>query len=165
MMSDTIGGKSLAALVGRGGVYHGVSGAGPREILGTITGLLPAFPFLEKDVLLRAMLEREALMSTAIGRGIALPHPRTPLLKNEEDAFVAIAFPERLLDWNAPDGSGVDTIFLIVSSSAKQHLGTLSKIHFLCQEEKIYSLIKARAPKEAILAAIENAEAAWAEST
>ena len=102
-------------------------------------------------------------MSTAIGKGIALPHPRIPLLEKAEEAFVAISFPVQPLDWNTPDGSKVHTIFLIVSSSAKQHLSTLSKINFLCQQEKVYSLIKAQASKEAIITAIGEAETAWAE--
>jgi PTS system nitrogen regulatory IIA component len=165
MTANTTGEKTLAALVERGGVYHRVSGANPGEILSAITGLLPAVPPLKKEALLRAMLEREALMSTGIGKGIALPHPRTPLLDNGEEPFVAIAFPSRPLDWNTPDGSKVQAIFLIVSSSAKQHLSTLSKIHFLCQQEKFYSLITAQASKDAIITAIREAETAWAESS
>jgi PTS system nitrogen regulatory IIA component len=165
MTANTTNEKNLAALIERGGVYHQVFGAYPREILGTITGLLPAVPPLKKDALLQAMLEREALMSTGIGKGIALPHPRVPLLEKAEDAFVAVAFPVQPLAWNTPDGSMVHTIFLIGSSSAKQHLSTLSKIHFLCQQEKFYSLIKEQASKESIIAAVEEAETAWAKSS
>ena len=155
--------KSLAALIEQGGVYHQVSGAYPREILAAIINLLPAGPSLDKEALLRAVLERETLMSTAIGKGIALPHPRTPLLGEGEAPFVAIAFPVQPLEWNTPDGSRVHAIFLIVSSSAKQHLNTLSKINFLCHQEQFHSLITARASKEQIIAAIREAEAAWAE--
>jgi len=84
------------------------------------------------------------------------------MLEEGEEPFVAIAFPVWPLDWNTPDGSKVHTIFLIVSKSAKQHLGVLSKINFLCQEEKFYSLIKSQAPKEEIIAAIRRAETEWA---
>lgn len=155
--------QSLAALIERGGVYHKVSGSYPEEMLSRLIGLLPDFPALKKEALLRAVLEREALMSTAIGRGIALPHPRIPILG--EEPFVAIAFPVQTIDWGAPDGSGTHTIFLIVSSSAKQHLSTLSKINFLCQEGKFYSLIEARSSKEEIAAAIREAETAWTEAS
>jgi PTS system nitrogen regulatory IIA component len=110
-------------------------------------------------------------MSTGIGRGIALPHPRNPLIGEAALTtplplvaalpLVAIAFPAQPVDWNTPDGSRVHTVFLIISTSAKQHLGVLSKINFLCQQEKFVSLIKTRAPKEKIIAAIRKAEAAW----
>ncbi|MDR2435361.1 MAG: PTS sugar transporter subunit IIA [Treponema sp.] len=156
--------RSLAALIERGGVYHKVSGSHPEETLSELIGLLPDFPSLKKEALLRAVLEREALMSTAIGRGIALPHPRIPILE-EKEPFVAIAFPVQPVDWSAPDGGNIHTIFLIVSSSAKQHLKALSKINFLCQQEKFYSLIEARSSKKEIAAAIRDAEAAWAETS
>jgi PTS system nitrogen regulatory IIA component len=109
------------------------------------------------------------LMPTGMGRGIALPHPRNPILgENGSPAFsplVAAAFPVQPLDWNTQDGSKVHTVFLIVSSSTKQHLNTLSKINFLCQQEKFHSLIKARSPQEKIVAAIREAEASWVEAT
>ena len=161
-MNNTVNRESLADIVERGGVYRNVSGSYPGEILANITNLLPAFPFLKPEALLRAVLEREALMTTGIGKGIALPHPRTPMLEEGENPFVAIAFPLWPLDWNTPDGSKVHTIFLIVSKSAKQHLGVLSKINFLCHDEKFYSLIKSRAPNEEIIAAIRKAETEWA---
>ena len=159
--------ESLAELVTRGGVYHGVSGNYPQEILSNMINLLPVLACFKtetlqrKAALLQAVLEREALITTGIGRGIALPHPRTPLLGEGEDPFVAIAFPVQPLDWNTLDSSKVHTIFLIVSESAKQHLGVLSKINFLCQKEKFYSLIKTQAPKEKIIAAIRDAETEW----
>jgi PTS system nitrogen regulatory IIA component len=158
---------SLAELVERGGVYYNVFGANPKELLATAIGLLPPSSIDPQD-LYREILEREALVSTAIGRGIALPHPRNPMSKEgvssgEGEPFVTIIFPVQPLDWNAPDGAKVHTVILIVSSSAKQHLDTLSKINFLCKQEKFYSLIKARFPEEQIVAAIREAETKWKE--
>jgi PTS system nitrogen regulatory IIA component len=153
---------NLASLVERGGVYYNVFGTNPKELLAAAIGLLPPLPSVNPQDLYREILEREALVSTGMGRGIALPHPRNLILK-EGEPFVTIIFPVQPLDWNAPDGSKVHTVFLIVSSSAKQHLDTLSKINFLCKQEKFYSLIKARFPEEQIIAAIREAETKWKE--
>ncbi|MCL2067910.1 MAG: PTS sugar transporter subunit IIA [Treponema sp.] len=153
---------NLAELVARGGVYHGVTGSYPSTVLTNVINLLPAFPSFKAETLLQAVLEREALMPTGIGRGVALPHPRTPLLKETDSPFVAINFPAEPLDWNTPDGSKVHTIFLIVSISSKQHLNVLSRINFLCQQEYFRTLIKSQAPKETIITAIREAEASWA---
>jgi PTS system nitrogen regulatory IIA component len=152
---------SLARLIERGGVYHKIPGNQPREILANLVGLLPACPGLDPVILLTAVLEREALMSTGIGKGIALPHPRTPLLKENDEPFVALAFLDKNVDWNTPDSSSVQTAFLIVSSSAKQHLNTLSKIHFLCQQENFITLIKTHASKDKIIATIQHEEKSW----
>jgi len=155
---------SLADLIERGGIHYRVPGASPKEVITEALGLLPADTGLDSSGLLREILEREALMSTGIGRGIALPHPRNPPLGETGKPLVALAFPALPLDWNTPDGSKVDTVFLIVSSSAKQHLGALSKITFLCQQEKFIKLIKKQASKKAIIAAIRKAETAWAKA-
>ena len=160
---------SLAVLIDRGGVHYNVPGAGQTELLTNAISLLPPIPALDPGNLLREILEREALVSTGIGKGIALPHPRSPILAPSGEGanrgpLVALIFPARPLGWNTPDGSKVHTLFLIVSSSAKQHLGALSKINFLCQQEKFYSLIEARSPKETIIAAIGEAETTWSRS-
>ena len=155
-------GHGLAELVKLGGVHHDVSGASMKELVSAAINLLPPVPALDRENLYREILEREALISTGVGRGIALPHPRNPMLAEGDSPMVAIAFPVRPLDWNTQDGSKVHTVFLIISSSVKQHLGTLSKISFLCQKEKFYSLIERRAPREEIIAAIGEAEADWA---
>ena len=152
---------SLASLIERGGIHHNISGSTPKELLVGAIEVLPPVPSLDPHELYREILEREALMSTGVGRGIALPHPRNPML-GSDDPLVAIIFPVQPLDWNTHDGSKVHTVFLIVSSSAKQHLNTLSKINFLCQQEKFNSLIKAHSSKEDIIAAIRDAEAGWA---
>jgi PTS system nitrogen regulatory IIA component len=150
---------NLSALLERGGIYYNIPGAKPREILACLTEALPDLPALDKTELLKAVLERETLMSTALGRGIALPHPRSPVPGGKP--FMAIAFPTLPVDWKALDGKEVDTVILIVSASSKQHLNTLSKINFLCQQEKIYSLLEERAAPEEIITALKEAENGW----
>jgi len=162
-MTDKAFENNLASLIERGGVYHNVPGANSKELIAAVINCLPAISSLDPRELYREILEREALVSTGIGRGIALPHPRNPMLGEDGEPLVAVVFPAQPLDWNSPDGGKVHTIFLIVSSSTKQHLNTLSKINFLCQQEKFYSLIERQAPEEDIIAAIQEAEIIWKE--
>ena len=152
---------SLAELITRGGIYYDVPGSTRQEVMANVICNLPALPSQKNESLLQAVMEREALISTAIENGIALPHPRTPMLEEGEEPFVAIAFPHQPLDWDSPDGRKIHTIFLIVSKSAKQHLNALTKINFLCQQEIFFNLISTRAAKDEIIAAIEAAEVAW----
>jgi len=166
-MTDTVtrelASPNLASLVERGGVYHDVPGTNPKELLAAVINGLPPIPSLDTSELYREILEREALVSTGIGRGIALPHPRNPMIGEDGEPFVAVVFPAQPLEWSTPDGIKVHTVLLIVSSSTKQHLGTLSKINFLCQQEEFYTLIKGRASEEVIVAAIQKAETKWKE--
>ena len=152
---------SLARLLSRGGVYHNALGSSRDDVLANLIGGLPLLSARKREALLQAVIEREALVSTGVENGIALPHPRVPILEGDEEPFVTIAFPLEPLDWPTPDGSAVGVIFLIVSKSPKQHLGVLSKINFLCQQKDFFNLISARAPKEEITAAVEEAEKYW----
>ena len=151
----------LAELIKRGGLYRDIQGNNPREVLGALIGALPPIPSVPADKLLEAALEREALMSTGIGGGIALPHPRNPLAASDTEQFTALAFLARPIDWNSLDGERVDTLFLIVSSSAKQHLQTLSEITFFCRQEEFCRLLKERAGEEELLFYIREAEKNW----
>jgi PTS system nitrogen regulatory IIA component len=155
--------QSLASLIERSGIYYKVPGASPKELLAGLIDLLPPIPSLDPKNLHREILEREALASTGIGRGIALPHPRSTILREGSEPLAAIGFPMQPIDWNSPDGGKVHTVFILVSLTAKQHLNTLAKVNFLCRQEKFYSLITEQAPKKDIIAAIREAEASWSE--
>jgi PTS system nitrogen regulatory IIA component len=152
---------SLAQLVTRGGIYYNTHGGSKEEVISNIIDNLPAMPAQKNETLLQAVIEREALISTGNDNGIALPHPRTLMLGEDEEPFVAIAFPDKPLDWGTPDGSHVHTVFLIVSKSPKQHLGVISKINFLCQQEVFFNLILKQAPKNEIITMIETTEKYW----
>jgi PTS system nitrogen regulatory IIA component len=152
---------SLVQLITRGGVYYDVSGNDRAQFMSDFIGRLTALPPAKRKALFQAVMEREALMSTGIEKGIALPHPRTPMLDDGEEPFAAIAFPLSPLDWDTPDNSKVHTVFLIVSKSPKQHLAVLSGINVLCRDENFFTLLSKQAAKEKIIAAIEEAEKNW----
>ena len=151
--------NSLSALLHKGNVYYQLPGKNPKDALCSLVDLIPVVT--SKDKLLKAILEREELMPTAMGNGIALPHPRNPLIEKEADQFAALAFPENHLEWSALDGKPVHTIILVVSASAKSHLFTMQRISYFCHNEGFLSLINRRAPAEEILGYIEKTELGW----
>jgi PTS system nitrogen regulatory IIA component len=161
-MSD-IKNDSLAQLIRRGGIYYKVNGNDRAEFMSDFIGRLTALPPEKKQALFQAVMEREALMSTGMEKGIALPHPRTPMLEDGEEPFAAIAFPLSPLDWDTPDNSKVHTVFLIVSKSPKQHLSALSGINVLCSDENFFTLLSKQVSKAKIIAAIEETEKNWGE--
>lgn len=149
----------LGGLLERGGVYYGLGGGSVREVLDALIKAIPSPG--SRDDLLRTVLEREALMSTGMGGGIAIPHPRTPA--PEKNQFAALAFLENPVDWKAPDGIPVDTLLLVVSASAKFHLKTLSAISFLCMQDEFRKLLAQRASQEKIIGFINETEQKWKE--
>jgi PTS system nitrogen regulatory IIA component len=152
---------SLIELIRRGGDFKTIPGANPRELLANLIGAVALPPSVNRRVLLNAVLEREALMSTAVGNGIALPHPRNPVIAESAGQFVAIAFAERCLNWEALDGKPVSTVMLIISASPRMHLHTLSRINYFCQQWSFLDLLERRASPAEILKLIEDTEKTW----
>lgn len=155
---------SLAELVTRGGVYYNVSGANPVEVLAETTRNLSLPPEMDRDELLRAILEREALMPTAIGHGIAIPHPRNPIIQEEGLQRVAVVFLKTPVPYNAMDRKPVSTLFVILSAGARVHLGILAEISYLCQKADFVELLAKRPSTEELVAYIAAAEETWAAS-
>jgi len=151
----------LAELIRRGGIYSGIAGKTPREVLAAFTGALTLPPSLNAGSLLQAVLEREALMSTSVGDGIALPHPRNPLTADPGEQFTAIAALDSPVDWRGLDGKAVDIVILIVSSSSKAHLHTLSAVNYFCRQQSFTSLLRRRAGKDEVVRFVEETERKW----
>jgi fructose-specific phosphotransferase system IIA component len=74
-----------------------------------------------------ALLQREKLASTGIGRGIAIPHCRVPHVKH---TTIACGVLKRPLEWNSPDDKPVEVMFLILTPEEhpQEHLKALSLI-------------------------------------
>ena len=98
-----------------------------------------------------AILEREKIVSTGIGLGVAIPHAK---LKGYPDFFIAVGIQKKEgIEWNALDGGLVRLIFLIGGPEDKQteYLKILSHLTMAIKnEERRKKLLKAKTPKEVI---------------
>ena len=153
--------ERIADLIERGGIYRNINGKDPEEVLTELIGSLPLFPSVPADTMLQAVLEREDLMPTGIGRGIAIPHPRNPVILPGAEQFAALAYLENPVDWNSLDGEKVNTLLLLITASAKQHLTALSEINFLCRQRDFLKLLRERAGLDELLAFIREMEKQW----
>lgn len=153
---------SLAELITRGGVHYNLQGSNVEKILTDLVATIPLPTHCNQNTLLTAMLEREALMPTAIGDGIALPHPRAPLITERNKQLVAICFPDRPVNWHALDGKPVHSVICILSASPKDHLRSLSRISYLCRQGPFATLLAHHASREEILEELQKAEEVWA---
>jgi len=148
----------LAELVRRGGVYFNIAGTNPVEALTEAIRVLGLPPGIDRERLLAAVLEREKLMPTAIGNGAAIPHPRNPILSDPELQRVAVFFLKKPMPYGAPDRKPVSVLFLILSSDARSHLGTLSSLSELCQAESFIAFLASRPSTAELTARIAGLE-------
>lgn len=98
----------------------------------------------------RAILEREAIVSTGIGMGIAIPHAKLP---EYEDFFIVIGRLDKPVDWDSLDGSPVRLIFLIGGPDDKQteYLQILSSLtQNIKDEERRKKILTLNSPHDII---------------
>lgn len=124
--------------------------ASKHDVLVMMSEVLAKAPQVKNSAeLLDAILKREALMSTAVGRGIAIPHVR---LSSVTDLVMAVGISKRdILDFDALDGNPVRLVFMIAAANNQHdyYLQTIS--HFsakLRNEELKSSLLNSTDPAE-----------------
>lgn len=106
----------------------------------------------------RAIEEREALLSTGVGHGIALPHARTSALGSLEMAVGTTAEP---VDFDAVDELPVRLVWMLAapSSASGLHVRTLARISGLLRDDPVRErLVNADSPQE-FLARLREAAA------
>ena len=129
------------------------------DLLDELVGILQANGEAgDAGEVLRAVREREAVLSTGIGSGVAIPHGKSPEVSSLCMAAGVTAEP---VDFEALDGRPVNLLFLLVGpdSAAGEHVKALSRISRLVRSDSFRTrLATASSPEEfhAILAEAEQ---------
>lgn len=149
--------KSIIEKINQGGIIRDIKGNNPIEVISDFVDKMVLPQNINSASLKRALIEREEMMSTGIGSGIAIPHPRNPLThKTISDEFICIGYLAGDVDFNSPDGESVHTVIIAVSSSSRNHLETLSKIAKFCADGEFISLLKNRSDLGTLISYMEK---------
>ena len=102
--------RPLAKYFDREHVFLNVEGTSKKEVIATLARLMEKRNITTADQHVKqALWEREKVMSTAIGDGIALPHARLAKLKEPILCFFRLRNP---VDFSSPDNKPVQLLFL-----------------------------------------------------
>lgn len=99
--------------------------------------------------LLESLRAREALCSTALPGGVAVPHPRhhDPYLAQE--SFLLVARPAVPIHFGAPDGKPSDLFFLLVCQEDRRHLRALARLCSILMDGRRMDILRtADSPEE-----------------
>jgi nitrogen PTS system EIIA component len=97
-------------------VFVGLRAASKAALLANLAGRVAEALGLGLDAILPALLRREALGSTGIGDGVALPHARLDALGHPFGVLARLRDP---LDFEAVDDRPVDLVFLLLLPAAE----------------------------------------------
>ncbi|MGN0867342.1 MAG: PTS sugar transporter subunit IIA [Oligosphaeraceae bacterium] len=105
-------------------------------------------------------LQREQVLSTAVGEGIAIPHPRDPIPTLRASAAVLYGYSEEGVDFNAPDGKPVHMFFLVCSQNIELHLHLMGCMARLLKSSSfVENLPKCTSNKDVIKLVMEHERA------
>ncbi|MEG8946702.1 PTS sugar transporter subunit IIA [Rosettibacter firmus] len=153
--------NNLSSLLEKGGVYYDIEGDTVSDVLRNAVNVINIPQNLSRENILSALLKREELMPTAIGKGIAIPHPRNPIITDLNSARVSICYLKNPVDFGSLDNEPVHTLFVLLTASPKMHLEVLSKVSYLCHTEVFLKMLKDRSPYESLLEFIRMKEKEW----
>ena len=91
----------------------------------------------DRKKLVDQLKEREKMLSTAVGNGIAIPHPRHPDPELFTKPNIVIGRSKKGVDFSSPDGKKVHLFFMTCAPTVFVHLRLLAKISKLLQIEGV----------------------------
>lgn len=124
--------------------------------------LAESVPELTQDLVFDALLERERLGSTGLGKGIALPHARMAQVDQAMGAFIKL---NQGIDFDAIDGGPVDLAFamLVPQEATDEHLQLLSTLARMFSDENFCSELRTTKTDQALYQLIHRREAELAD--
>ena len=149
----------LGDMLEAGGIHHDVGGEDRSAVLREVVARLPLPPGTDRAFVEAVLEAREAMGSTGIGAGIAIPHVRNPLLLGAGEPRVMLCLLRHPIEFDAVDGLPVYALFTVVSSTVPAHLKILARLGFALHDPELRGLLQGRAPAAGILARVRALDA------
>ncbi|PLY02850.1 MAG: PTS fructose transporter subunit IIA [Desulfuromonas sp.] len=141
---------TLTGSLEAGGIIYRLDGDTRNRALEGLVNNLRLMDGVDKDYLLKVLIAREELASTGVGDGIAIPHPRNPVLLHTTQPTVTLAFLENPVDFHALDGLPVRALFCVISPTLRAHLHLLSMLGYALKDPGFRNAVEQTECREAI---------------
>jgi fructose-specific phosphotransferase system IIA component len=131
------------------------------EVLVELVELLESAHGLDsKGEILDRVARREAMMTTGIGNGVAIPHGKA---RSVDRMVAACAVCREGMDFQSEDGQPVYLFVLFVSPEAAttQHVRALANLSRLLKEESVRRGLREANSVSEFLVTLQNAESAY----
>jgi PTS system fructose-specific IIC component len=139
-------------------IVFDLKGRSKNEVIEELVNLASRSKLVkDKEEILKAVLDREKLVTTGVGYGVAFPHAKTKAVKG-----IVIAFGRSRagIDFEAMDKKLAYLFFLIVApeDAIGAHLNVMARLSYLMKSEKNReNLMKINNPKE-LLEVLDSVE-------
>ncbi len=148
--------ENLAGALELGGILSNVSSGSLRDVWSQIVQSMPLPESIDRHFLLELFTTRELKSSTCVGRGIAVPHVRYPVVLPVEKPVATLAYLAQPLVAQGPDGVPIDTLFVLVSPTPKVHMQLLAQLTTALQDNAFCELVKRPCATAELIAALNS---------
>jgi mannitol/fructose-specific phosphotransferase system IIA component (Ntr-type) len=151
----------LSELLNVGAISLRLKARSKREALVELTELLEsAHGFKSQGEILDRVIRREAMMTTGIGYGVAIPHGKA---RSVDRMAAAVGVSPEGLEFESEDGQPVHLLVLFVSpeNATTQHVRVLANISRLLKEESVRRTLREAKSPEAFMVALQSAESVY----
>ena len=108
--------------------------------------------------ILKAVQEREALLSTAFDNGVAIPHPRNPQPDTIGESLVAFGKTSSGIPFGAANNSLSDCFFLVLCKEPQTHLQVIARLVRMMQLPDFIPMLREAETSETAYEIIHSAE-------
>jgi len=162
-------GARLQAMLRVGGIWREVAAVQVMPVLEQVVDRVPGAPVPVRQLLRQRLHQPQAISWAPIGKGIALPHLRSPVALGRDAGTLACLLLRDALHTGepAPDDLPITRLLFFIAPSPRAHLEMLGQLSAVLVRGGLRELLLAGAPDEAFLtalAAIDGAVAKGARS-
>jgi len=148
----------LIAALKRGKAIYDIDADSVSGVLRALVDVAPVDRSVNRTELFQMLIAREDLSSTGVGRGVAIPHPRTPLKNGPMEPMVTACFLSVPIEYGAIDGIAVFVLFMMLTPSTKIHLGILGNLSHFLRDSSFIAFLEKRPSQAELLARVEKME-------
>lgn len=148
----------LSEALREGGIKYNLPGKTKYEILRNIISELKLPQNVDRNLIFQLLWARESLETTAIGDGIAIPHPRSPIVLRVKSPIVKLCFTEQPVDFGAPDGKPVFALFTLISPTVKIHQHLLARLSSVLRDPEFRATLERKGSEQEIIERIKLIE-------
>ncbi len=126
MVSDFSESTMIGDLLAQGAICPRVTATNKRQVLSVVSEVAARVHRLKAGAIFDLLVQREALASTGVGHGVAIPHALVPGIDRIRGIFVRL---KPAVDYAAVDDEPVDLVFALLAppSDAADHLRSLAR--------------------------------------
>ena len=145
----------IGELLDRAGIAVRVSASSKRQALATAAEIAGRQLKLKPQVILDALLEREAQGSTGVGQGVAVPHARLEGLDRMCAVFLRLEQP---IAFDAVDDRAVDLICVLLTPkhAGGEHLRALARVSRALRQSELREQLRQARSVDAVYALLAS---------